>query len=959
MADVNVNAPADQQFWDSVRYDKTAGCYKFQLNEQWFELTKDTLRDALQITPVNYNKAFSSPSSSDALINFVNELGYRKLIRNLFNIVTNDMFQPWRALTTIINLCLTRKTSRKKKATLIVILSIRFTKLIIYHLQRKHKFHPRPDSPLYLPNEEPVLRYLKFSAKGPKRKVLKMPIPGNHITADIQGESYYQEYLAKVAKHQRYLADETGSDPDSPALKPTKSTKKSKPPAPKVALRPQVTKPASSQQTEPQPAPAKSQGKKRKLVTEISDKPSPTRKSKPGLVTKRHKPTSSLRSVDEFVAEGIPEKEPRVDDEEADGKGKEKVTEEQVTHDLLTLQTPKKKSSANQYIFQRFTSTPTGSSGHDESSSLYAELRLTDNEVESDEDVADVSIQPHPEKMNEGFTATAYPKVQENLKLTVEEQPIMKRQLQKPKLNQWCFTIQLDTSAIPPMTTPVVDLTLRPESPNVHRPLKVTATETTTTTTTIHPPPSQLQQSTTDSMLIQRIGKIKHIMANVIKENKHLEERLDSHEALDRAIQALLWNCFKDLPEADMKEILHQRMWKTNSYKTHEDHMMLYEALEKSMNRDHSEELLKDLVEARRKKKKIRPSRASGSPRASGSSQVPPPPPPHPSTNQEGSSPGSVEPSSSKTVASAEYQAWTTTDIRLRPSADLQIDDDMAPDAQAQLSDDEDIGNAYILKASALASTYSPPPEDLLFAHTSEGDRRAVRTHIRILSVVRIKVFSMYGYDYMNTIVFCRADLNEHIIAKRDFKYLYPSDFEDLYLLNLQSHLNHLPPKDKKILTTAVNLWSRHLVIRQRGEDFQLGIESYQTQLNLTKPRWDTTGFEYKHDYTVIDSLRAVTFWDRYGVRMIMRFNEIHKFSDGTLHQIDEALDYRVKEFKVNRMNPGLNTRFWTRKDVDRNKEFMFAIHKRLKTRRIFRNMESFVGGRVRDGDYRLLKRTE
>nr|GEU34564.1 hypothetical protein [Tanacetum cinerariifolium] len=42
---------------------------------------------------------------------------------------------------------------------------------------------------------------------------------------------------------------------------------------------------------------------------------------------------------------------------------------------------------------------------------------------------------------------------------------------------------------------------------------------------------------------------------------------------------------------------------------------------------------------------------------------------------------------------------------------------------------------------------------------------------------------------------------------------------------------------------------------------------------------------------------------------MIMRFNEIHKFSDGTLHQIDEALDYRVKEFKVNKMNPvGFNS---------------------------------------------------
>nr|GEZ12785.1 hypothetical protein [Tanacetum cinerariifolium] len=175
---------------------------------------------------------------------------------------------------------------------------------------------------------------------------------------------------------------------------------------------------------------------------------------------------------------------------------------------------------------------------------------------------------------------------------------------------------------------------------------------------------------------------------------------------------------------------------------------------------------------------------------------------------------------------------------------------------------------------------------------------------MRILSVVRIEVFSMYGYDYMKKIVLRRVNLNEHVIAERDFKYLYPSDFEDLDLLNLQGHLNHLPPKDKKILTTAVNQWTGQLVIRQRVEDFQLGIESYKTQMNLTKPQWTAMGYEYKHDYTITDSPRAVIFRDRYGVQMMMRFNEIHKFSDGTLQQIVEALDYRVNEFRINRMNP-------------------------------------------------------
>nr|GFB24754.1 hypothetical protein [Tanacetum cinerariifolium] len=241
---------------------------------------------------------------------------------------------------------------------------------------------------------------------------------------------------------------------------------------------------------------------------------------------------------------------------EVQGKGKEKVTDEQVALDLLTLQTPKKKSLADPFIFQRRTSTPTESSGHDKSSSLYAELGLTDSEAgpnpgdaaasqpqlssvvhagtnleHMDLESMDVSTQPHPEQMDEWITATAYPKVQENLKLTVEEQVILeepasstgtlsslqhltkdlsfgdlffndkpsesdneKTTAETKDESMVSITIQQDKSSIPPMTTPVVDLTSRPDSSNVHRPLQAMATKTTTTT---HPPPPQPQQSTT------------------------------------------------------------------------------------------------------------------------------------------------------------------------------------------------------------------------------------------------------------------------------------------------------------------------------------------------------------------------------------------------------------------------------------------------------------------------------
>nr|GFA09300.1 hypothetical protein [Tanacetum cinerariifolium] len=588
-------------------------------------------------------------------------------------------------------------------------------------------------------------------------------------------------------------------------------------------------------------------------------------------------------------------------------------------------------------------------------------------------------------------------------------------------------TIQQALSSISLMTSPIIDLTSRPKSPKEHQQLKATTTDITTTTTTTLPPSQAPQQSTTEAMMMKRIGELEHIMAGLIQVNKDMEERLDSHGSRLYRLEQL------DIPQRVSIE-------ESDSYKSHKDHMQLFEALEKSMNRDHSKELVQDLAEVRKKRKKSHeqsktplgspshqpppppppagPSGALGALRASGLTQMPPSPPPPSSTNQESPSKGSATPSPSKTAASAEYQAWTTTDIRLRPSisltlADLEMDEDMAPDEQVQLSDDEDIRSAHIPMvnlrqgwwkcfeeerpttsepawsirssdvpvltnnwASALASYYSPPPKDSLLAQTGDittfmdwfHKRRGITElkpqDLPALSISKMKAtcyldvglekmvpddiaamyaqsghtcessvlyelkFFMYRYDYMKKIVVCRADLNEHVIAERDFKYLYPSDFEDLNLLNLQ-------------------------------EDFQLRIESYQTQVNLTKPQWTTTGFEYKIDYTVIESPRAVIFWDKYGVQMMMRVNEIHKFSNGTLQQIDEALDYRVKEFRINRLNPGLNMRFCTRKDVDRCNVFMFAIQRRLRTRRIFRNLESFVGGRIREGDYRLLRRTD
>ncbi|GKD70065.1 hypothetical protein Tco_1324155 [Tanacetum coccineum] len=63
-------------------------------------------------------------------------------------------------------------------------------------------------------------------------------------------------------------------------------------------------------------------------------------------------------------------------------------------------------------------------------------------------------------------------------------------------------------------------------------------------------------------------------------------------------------------------------------------------------------------------------------------------------------------------------------------------------------------------------------------------------------------------------------------------------------------------------------------------------------------------GYEYKHNYTIIELPHAVVFLVSNNERKIMRFNEIYKFSNGTLTNILDVLHYRVKEYKVNWFNP-------------------------------------------------------
>ncbi|GJW64206.1 hypothetical protein Tco_0116090 [Tanacetum coccineum] len=255
----------------------------------------------------------------------------------------------------------------KKKVNPLMISGVHFTKLIINHLQSIHKFHKRPGSLLHLPYEESALGYLKLSFKNTKRVRFGMAIPNTLIFEEIRSAPYYSEYVAKVTKYQRYLAGEVVM---------------------KMKLADNFTK-----------------GKRKK--------------SYHGSFTQHlggHFHRWLIR-----------------------------ITKLENKHHSKT---PKKKNPAKQFIFQRRTPAPTipssmknplpcqdgsdpgklveGQAGSDPGVAADSRIQLSHvvhagpNLEHMNLEVSDTSPQPNPEQIDKEFTITAYPNVQENLKIPTE-----------------------------------------------------------------------------------------------------------------------------------------------------------------------------------------------------------------------------------------------------------------------------------------------------------------------------------------------------------------------------------------------------------------------------------------------------------------------------------------------------------------------------------------------------------
>ncbi|GKC46844.1 hypothetical protein Tco_1064566, partial [Tanacetum coccineum] len=205
-----------------------------------------------------------------------------------------------------------------------------------------------------------------------------------------------------------------------------------------------------------------------------------------------------------------------------------------------------------------------------------------------------------------------------------------------------------------------------------------------------------------------------------------------------------------------------------------------------------------------------------------------------------------------------------------------------------------------------------------------------------VISYWREQRKSFYAYSRG---IQSRGDIysTKHILAVTHVKI---NDIDDMLILMVQNRLTNLSGDDVADFAIALRMFTRSLVIQKRAEDLQLGVESYQKKINVTKPHTTRPDLRKRHPYTPYKDPQGFIYVDDYKRNRLMCSDELYKFCDGTLTRLISSL----KDITKNIDTQYLLKRRWSTLKKKRAYFMIKDINKLLKERRMMRSLEKFVG---------------
>ncbi|GKD34533.1 hypothetical protein Tco_1250042, partial [Tanacetum coccineum] len=200
------------------------------------------------------------------------------------------------------------------------------------------------------------------------------------------------------------------------------------------------------------------------------------------------------------------------------------------------------------------------------------------------------------------------------------------------------------------------------------------------------------------------------------------------------------------------------------------------------------------------------------------------------------------------------------------------------------------------------------------------------------------------------------------------------NDVEDMYLLKVQYKLHHLQSDFEKDFNNLLLFFIRRVMIQNKVEYIQLGVESYQRRLNLTKPKLYFEGIDQKIPYimsgiekgvvyqkislgvesyqrslnltktklyfegidqkipyTMSGTEKGVVYLNQHNIKSLMKLSEVNKFCDDTLLKIHDNFLEMVSKNELGHGNKRLKGKDWNDKDIKRSNEMLEKNDQTLK----------------------------
>ncbi|GJY86465.1 hypothetical protein Tco_0500491 [Tanacetum coccineum] len=184
------------------------------------------------------------------------------------------------------------------------------------------------------------------------------------------------------------------------------------------------------------------------------------------------------------------------------------------------------------------------------------------------------------------------------------------------------------------------------------------------------------------------------------------------------------------------------------------------------------------------------------------------------------------------------------------------------------------------------------------FAANRESARDVYSKH-KIITVTKLQIVEWHNYKHLDWITIRRDDDKLYKFKEGDFNRLCIQDIEDMLLLLVQGKLTNLTVEERLAFNVSLRMFTRSIVIQRHVEDLQLGVESYQKKLSLTKPDTYRSDLKRREAYIAYSNPRGFIYQNKDKKNRLMRIDELHKFSDGTLNDVRTALNDRLKGIRM------------------------------------------------------------